>query len=192
MNRIFESTITVLFCLVCAATLFAKPIPQGSADPPNVVVFLVDDLGYMDIGANNPDCFYDTPNIDRFAKTGIRFTDGYAANPVCSPTRYSLLTGKYPTRVGATNFFSGTRAEKFKPAPLNDNMPLDEVTLPRALKKNGYATFFAGKWHLGEEESHYPQNFGFDVNMGGYHKGGPYTGKRYLSLIHISEPTRPY
>ena len=152
MNRIFESTITILFCLVCAATLFAKPIPQGSADPPNVVVFLVDDLGYMDIGANNPDCFYDTPNIDRFAKTGIRFTDGYAANPVCSPTRYSLLTGKYPTRVGATNFFSGTRAEKFKPAPLNDNMPLDEVTLPRALKKNGYATFFAGKWHLGEEK----------------------------------------
>ena len=181
MNRIFESTITILFCLVCAATLFAKPIPQGSADPPNVVVFLVDDLGYMDIGANNPDCFYDTPNIDRFAKTGIRFTDGYAANPVCSPTRYSLLTGKYPTRVGATNFFSGTRAGKFKPAPLNDNMPLDEVTLPRALKKNGYATFFAGKWHLGEEESHYPQNFGFDVNMGGYHKGGPYTGKRYFS-----------
>ena len=171
MNRFFQSTIAILFCLVCAVTLFAKPIPQDPTDPPNVVVFLVDDLGYMDIGANNPDCFYETPNIDRFATTGMRFTDGYAANPVCSPTRYSLLTGKYPTRVQATNFFSGKRAGKFQPAELNSNMPLDEVTLPRALKEKGYATFFAGKWHLGEKESHYPQNFGFDVNMGGYTKG---------------------
>ena len=68
-------------------------------NPLNYVVFLVDDLGYMDIGANNPNCFYETPNIDRLADSGMRFTDGYAANPVCSPTRYSLMTGKYPTRV---------------------------------------------------------------------------------------------
>ena len=60
-------------------------------------------------------------------------------------------------------------------------MPLDEITLPRALKEKGYATFFAGKWHLGEDEAHYPQNFGFDVNMGGYKRGGPYSGKRYFS-----------
>ena len=63
---------------------------------PNVVVFLVDDLGYMDVGANNPKCFYETPNVDALAKSGMRFTDGYAANPVCSPTRYALMTGKYP------------------------------------------------------------------------------------------------
>ncbi|MEM7477816.1 MAG: sulfatase-like hydrolase/transferase, partial [Planctomycetota bacterium] len=66
--------------------------------PPNIVVLLVDDLGYMDIGPNNPNCFYDTPNVDRLAASGMRFTDGYAANPVCSPTRYSLMTGKYPSR----------------------------------------------------------------------------------------------
>ena len=78
---------------------------------PNFVVFLVDDLGYMDIGANNPDCFYETPNIDRLAASGMRFTDGYAANPVCSPTRYSLMTGKYPSRVDATDWFSGSVRE---------------------------------------------------------------------------------
>ena len=148
---------------------------------PNVVVFLVDDLGYMDVGVNNPNCFYETPNIDKLAKSGMLFTDGYAANPVCSPTRYSLLTGKYPTRVQATNFFSGKRAGKFRPAPLNNKMPLEEVTLAEALKAEGYATFFAGKWHLGPDKKFYPQNQGFDVNIGGYHKGGPYTGKKYFA-----------
>lgn len=149
--------------------------------PPNIVVFLVDDLGQMDIGANNPNCFYETPNIDGFAKTAMRFTDGYAANPVCSPTRYSLMTGKYPSRVDATNFFSGRRGSKFRPAPLNDNMPLDEVTIAQLLKDQGYATFFAGKWHLGKTEEYYPQNRGFDINIGGYHKGGPYSGKKYFA-----------
>ena len=181
MNRFFLTTVTILFCSAWSAIAVAQPTSATPAGPPNVVVFLVDDLGYMDIGANNPKCFYDTPNIDRFATTAMRFTDGYAANPVCSPTRYSLLTGKYPTRVEATNFFSGNRAGKFRGAKLNNNMPLEEITLPRAMKEKGYATFFAGKWHLGEEESHYPQNFGFDVNMGGWKRGGPYTGKRYFS-----------
>ena len=153
----------------------------SAAQPPNVVVFLVDDLGYMDVGANNPDCFYETPNIDQLAKSGMRFTDGYAANPVCSPTRYSLMTGKYPTRARATNFFSGKRSGTFNPAPLNDNMPLDEITIAQALKGKGYATFFAGKWHLGSSEEYYPQNRGFDVNIGGYHRGGPYTGKKYFA-----------
>ena len=149
--------------------------------PPNVVVLLVDDLGYMDVGANNPDCFYETPHIDALSASGMRFTDGYAANPVCSPTRYSMLTGKYPTRVGATNFFSGKRGGKFKPAPLTNHMPLDEITIAQALKEKDYATFFAGKWHLGESEEYYPHNRGFDVNIGGWSRGGPYTGKRYFA-----------
>jgi len=164
----------------------ALVLAQGlcyAAEPktPNVVVFLVDDLGYMDIGANNPKCFYETPNIDRLAETGMRFTNGYAANPVCSPTRYSLMTGRYPTRVRATNYFSGKRAGTFKPAPLNDNMPLDEITVAQVLKTKGYATFFAGKWHLGGSEEYYPQNRGFDVNIGGHNRGGPYTGKKYFA-----------
>ncbi|MGJ8642599.1 MAG: sulfatase [Luteolibacter sp.] len=156
-----------------------------AAEKPNVVVFLVDDLGYMDIGANNPDCFYETPNIDALAAESMRFTDGYAANPVCSPTRYSLMTGKYPTRVGATNFFKHgkgkMRSGKFNPADVLHEMPMDEITLANALKDVGYATFFAGKWHMGHEKSSYPQHRGFDVNIGGHSAGGPYTGERYFA-----------
>ena len=161
-----------IFSMLAAVAVMAAP---------NVVVFLVDDLGYMDIGANNPNCFYDTPHIDALAKSGMRFTDGYAANPVCSPTRYALMTGKYPTRVRATNFFAGKRAGTFAPAPLNDRMPLDEVTLAQVLKKKNYATFFAGKWHLGPDKPYFPQNRGFDVNIGGHRAGGPYTGKKYFA-----------
>ncbi|MGB7347230.1 MAG: sulfatase [Pirellulaceae bacterium] len=172
------------FSLVCQATVVTCIAAERS---PNVVVFLVDDLGYMDIGANNPDCFYETPNIDALSESGMRFTDGYAANPVCSPTRYSLMTGKYPTRVQATNFFSGKRPGTFNPAPLNSNMPLGEITIAQAMKDKGYATFFAGKWHLGESEEYYPQNRGFDVNVGGHTKGGPYTGKRYFAPFENPE-----
>ena len=162
----------LLFYLLVYTTLSSKP---------NVVVFLVDDLGYMDIGANNPDCFYETPHINKLAATGMRFTDGYAANPVCSPTRYSLMTGKYPTRVQATNYFSGKRSGKFNPAPLHNKMDLDEITLAEILKKQGYQTFFAGKWHLGPSKEWWPKAQGFDINMGGWTKGGPYTGNKYFS-----------
>lgn len=173
--------ISRLLCGLAAFSLLFSSATAVAEDSPNVVVFLVDDLGFMDIGANNPDCFYETPHIDRLAKSGMRFTNGYAANPVCSPTRYSLMTGKYPTRVQATNFFSGKRSGKFHPAPLISEMPLDEVTLADALKTKDYATFFAGKWHLGGSEEYYPQNRGFDVNIGGHSRGGPYTGKKYFA-----------
>ena len=169
--------IRLSLCLGLAWCITAVAEPKQ----PNIVVFLVDDLGYADIGANNPNCFYETPHIDQLAASGTRFTDGYAANPVCSPTRYSLMTGKYPSRVDATNFFSGRRGGTFKPAPLVDNMPLEEITIAQVLKKQGYRTFFAGKWHLGKSEEYYPQNRGFDINMGGHVRGGPYTGKRYFS-----------
>ena len=183
----------VAVCVSVTQFLYAEspigvlPGNELSKKQPNIVVFLVDDLGYMDIGANNPDCFYETPNVDGLAKSGMRFTDGYAANPVCSPTRYSLMTGKYPTRAAATNFFSGKRGGKFNPAPLNDNMPLDEITIAQALKEKGYSTFFAGKWHLGPSEEFYPQNRGFDINIGGYHRGGPYTGKKYFAPFQNPE-----
>lgn len=175
-SGIFLKTLTIVF-LSAVVGLAARAAER----PPNIVVFLVDDLGYMDIGANNPHCFYETPNIDGLASSGMRFTDGYAANPVCSPTRYSLMTGKYPTRVGATNYFTGVRSGKFAPAPLNNHMPLDEVTLAQALKGQGYTTFFAGKWHLGESEEYFPQHRGFDFNVGGHSGGGPYTGKKYFA-----------
>lgn len=170
----------VLRLLLVGCSL-AVETDAAQSKKPNMVVFLVDDLGYMDIGANNPDCFYETPHIDALAASGTRFTNGYAANPVCSPTRYSLMTGKYPSRVDATNFFSGRRAGTFMPAPLVDNMPLDDITIAQVLKKQGYRTFFAGKWHLGGSEEYYPQNRGFDINMGGHVRGGPYTGNKYFS-----------
>lgn len=156
-------------------------LPAENRGISNVVFFLVDDLGYMDVSCNNPNTFYETPNIERLAKSGMRFTNGYAANPVCSPTRYSIMTGKYPTRVGATNFFSGVRAGRFLPAPLNDQMPLAETTLAEAFKEHGYTTFFAGKWHLGPTEEFWPQAQGFDINKGGNAQGGPYGGKKYFS-----------
>lgn len=170
-----------MLALVIITTVAVSASEPDSNSSPNVVVFLVDDLGYMDIGANNPDCFYETPSIDALSKSGLRFTNGYAANPVCSPTRFSLMTGKYPTRVGATNFFTGNRKGKFMGAELSNRMPLEEITLAQTLKSSGYATFFAGKWHLGPTEEYFPQNRGFDINLGGWNKGGPYTGKKYFA-----------
>ena len=151
-----------------------------TASAKNVVFFLVDDLGRMDVSPYNPDTFYETPNIQRLAASGMMFTNGYAANPVCSPTRYSIQTGKYPTRVMATNFFSGEREGKFKPAPLQDVMPLEEVTVAEAFKEGGYSTFFAGKWHLGPTEEFWPEHQGYDVNKGGFSRGGPYGPGKYF------------
>ena len=145
----------------------------AAAAGPNVVVFLVDDLGIMDVGAYNPNTFYETPNVDRLASQGVRFTDAYAANPVCSPTRYSIMTGKYPTRVAATNWFSGVREGRFRPAELNGHMPLDERTLGQALRDQGYRTAYVGKWHLGPTPEYWPEKRGFDVNVGGHNAGSP-------------------
>jgi len=163
--------------LTLLLTLAATTLLQGKS----YVLILVDDLGYMDIGAYNPKCFYETPNIDRLAQSGLKFTDGYAANPVCSPTRFGIQTGRYPTRKDATNFFSGRRGGKFACAPLHDRLDHDETTIAEALKEQGYATFFAGKWHLGPTEEFWPKKHGYDVNAGGFKAGGPYGGKKYFS-----------
>tara|TARA_R110002095_G_scaffold216596_1_gene214866 strand:- start:31992 stop:33476 length:1485 start_codon:yes stop_codon:yes gene_type:complete len=176
-----RSILMLMFTLLTLKSSLTYAVEKKQSKPLNFVFILVDDLGYMDVGCNNPDTFYETPHINQLAKTGMRFTNGYAANPVCSPTRYSIMTGKYPTRVDATNFFSGKRAGKFLPAPLNDKMPLNEVTIAEALKEHGYSTFFAGKWHLGPTEEFWPENQGFDINRAGWHRGGPYGGKKYFS-----------
>ncbi len=171
----------LLRILTIVCFLFLAAAYSHASDRMNVLFILVDDLGYMDIGAYNPNSFYETPNVDRLAKQGMRFTNGYAANPVCSPTRYSIMTGKHPSRVDATNFFAGARSGTFKPAPLNDRMPLSETTLAEAFQENGYATFFAGKWHLGPTEEFWPENQGFDVNKGGWRAGGPFKAGKFFS-----------
>jgi arylsulfatase A-like enzyme len=155
------------------------------ARQPNIVFFLADDLGRQDLGCYGSK-FYETPNLDRMAEEGARFTDAYAACPVCSPTRASILTGQWPQRTGITDYIGAAPPDKWNrntallPAPYGDRLALDSPTLAKALKKAGYATFFAGKWHLGPE-GFWPENQGFDINMGGIDRGGPYGGKKYFS-----------
>lgn len=162
---------TALLGIAVAAHPAIAPAQDGGAGP-NFVFFLADDLGYMDVGFNNPATFYETPNLDRLASEGMIFTDFYAACQVCSPTRSSILTGKTPARTGNTNYFTGLRAGKFEPAPMVNELPQDETTLAEALKEHGYRTFFAGKWHLGGGGS-LPTDHGFDINKGGGENGHP-------------------
>ena len=138
---------------------------------PNFVFFLIDDLGWADLGCYGSK-FYETPNIDRLAQEGMRFTDAYAACPVCSPTRASIMTGKYPARLNLTNFLIGKRQGKLNPPDYIHQMPLEEVTVAEALKEAGYVTCFVGKWHLGGEP-YWPEHQGFDINIGGTSSGMP-------------------
>ena len=169
--------------LAGAWTRFATAKENVPRKKPNFVFFLIDDLGWRDVGCFGS-TFYETPNIDRLARDGMRFTDAYAACPVCSPTRASIMTGKYPARLHLTDFLVGRRWPKDSPiVPIPDwqkFLPLEEVTIAEALKESGYATFFAGKWHLGLE-GFWPEDQGFDVNKGGIDRGGPYGGKKYFS-----------
>ena len=160
-----------MFGFVALSLCLAPPL-RAADDKLNFLFILADDLGYMDVGFNNAKTFYETPNLDLLAASGMVFTDFYAACQVCSPTRASILTGKYPARADTTNFFSGRRAGKFLPANFETQMALEEVTVAEALKEHDYRTFFAGKWHLGGQ-GHSPTDQGFDINKGGGENGLP-------------------
>ena len=151
-----------------------KPAGGSAGKKVNFVFFLIDDMGWRDAGCYGS-TFYETPNIDRLASEGMRFTDAYAACPVCSPTRASIMTGKYPARLNLTNFLVGRRWPKnspILPPEWRHQMPLEEVTIAEALKEAGYVTCFIGKWHLGKEP-YYPEHQGFDINIGGTRSGAP-------------------
>lgn len=170
-------TTLAVFLMLAAGASAAPPPPK-----PNFVFILADDLGVMDIGCFNPKTFYETPNIDSLARKGMRFTQGYAACPVCSPTRASIMTGKYPPRVGITDYIGANRPGKLKPAPNSDHLALSEVTLAERLRDAGYATFFSGKWHLGNGE-YSPSAQGFGPGLVGnnqfyYPSGGPVPNHR--------------
>jgi arylsulfatase A-like enzyme len=140
----------------------------------NFVFFLVDDMGMMDLGTYGS-TFHETPNIDQLGKTGMKFNFGYAACPVCSPTRASIMTGRHPVRVDITDWIPGSsnnKKNKLLHPEDRDNLALKEVTIAEELKSHGYQTFFAGKWHLGNE-GHWPTDQGFDINIGGNHRGSP-------------------
>ncbi len=163
---------------VAAAEKLKETLPPKESQT-NFVFFLVDDLGWADLQCFGS-TFHETPNIDRLAASGMKFTNAYAACPVCSPTRASIMTGRHPVRVDITDWIPGMQRKKdsnpkFAHVSDRDSLALDEVTIAEALKENGYQTFFAGKWHLGNEGS-LPTDQGFDFNLGGFEKGSPPSG----------------
>lgn len=142
---------------------------------PNIIFILVDDLGWRDIGSYGSQ-FYETPCIDALACESVRFTNAYAAAPVCSPTRASIMSGKYPARIGTTRHIGPSFPKgKLLEAPYTDHLPLEEFSMARAMKEGGYSTWHVGKWHLGGRE-YYPEKHGFEVNIGGCDWGLPKNG----------------
>jgi len=178
-------------------------IAAAEERPLNVLIIFVDDLGVMDISPYNPETFYDTPSLQSFAESGVIFTNGYSASPVCSPARSAMMTGQWPARTRNTNFFGGpnqhfgqslpentdpiaygdlkqTRNRPVWPAPYLGQLAEAHTSMGEAFKAKGYRTFHAGKWHLGPEGS-WPEDHGFDYNLGGHSGGGPYGGDKYFS-----------
>jgi len=173
------------------ATALSLSRLAGAADrssrPPNILFILIDDMGWMDSTVYGSR-YYDTPNVERLAERSMLFTDAYAANPLCSPTRASILTGKYPARLAIT-----APAGHLPPLPPDQPLlptegpahqkvlipesrrflPLEERTIAEALREAGYRTGFIGKWHLGQPEEYWPQHQGFEINVGGGGYPGP-------------------
>ena len=150
---------------------------------PNVIFILADDYGWNDLSCMGSQ-YYETPNLDRLAKHGVKFTNAYAACQVSSPSRASIMTGKYTPRHGVTDWIgeksgedwrSMKRHSKLLPADYAWSLPADEYTLAECLRDNGYTTFIAGKWHLGDEGS-WPEDHGFEINKGGWTAGSPSGG----------------
>lgn len=157
---------------------------------PNIIFLLADDLGWADLGCYG-NTFHETPNLDKLASEGVQFQRAYAACAVCSPTRASIMTGKYPARLKITDWIPGVvyPYAKFQTAKMRYELPKEEDILPEILHENGYATYHVGKWHLGETEAFWPHNRGFDVNIGGHSKGQP--GSYFYPYKNVT-PTADY
>lgn len=178
--------ILLLFWVSCVA-----------ARPPNIILILADDFGWRDSSAYGSE-FYQTPGIERLAREGVRFTDAYAANPLCSPTRASILTGQYPGRLNFTAAsgheesvilepHASKRAAPDKPATVPQSrtrLPIEYVTYAELLCEAGYATAFMGKWHLGREP-YLPENQGFETVVGGRQHPGPPPPGRYFAPWNV-------
>lgn len=186
-----QRPLPVLFLLFVIAVACQK---QQEADLPNIVLIVVDDLGYSDVGYMKQQPAIRTPNIDKLARSGMVFSDAYAAAPVCSPTRASLMTGKYPATLKLTCHIPGMGMEKYleklskgrklREAYFLDHLPEEEVTIAEVLKERAYVTGYIGKWHLGGDGSihtkdgivnaaYHPEKQGYDVNIGGCAYGQP-------------------
>ncbi|NNC90671.1 MAG: sulfatase [Akkermansiaceae bacterium] len=161
----------------------AKPQAGGVSDAtpartlPNILFVLVDDLGWRDLACyGHP--IHETPNIDALAERGMRFTNAYAACPICAPSRAAILTGKFPSNTGfVDNYRSVHKGETLQRAKERQFLDLEEVTLAEAFKAGGYQTGFLGKWHLSQGmEPRLPTDQGFDVNVAGSFWGHPLKG----------------
>lgn len=169
---------------------------QAADRKPNILFILVDDYGIMDVGIEGS-TFYETPHVDALARSGMRFTQGYAACQVCSPSRASIMLGKYPGRHGITDWIGAGVGEAFaKQRHTRLLVPeyvralsAADTTLAEALKEAGYATFFAGKWHIGGKGS-WPEDHGFEINKGGWDAGSP-SGGYYAPWKNPNLPSGP-
>ncbi len=206
MKRKLTCILPLLLALSCSTQQrkSVESTEESTVARPNIILFLVDDMGWQDTSVpfhseTTPfNRFYRTPNMERLAKEGIRFTQAYSA-AVCSPTRTSILTGKNPARHGVTNWTlrkdqdSSGKTDRLKSPDWNLNgIQPDTPTLPRLLKEQGYRTILAGKAHFGAKGTpgENPENLGFDVNIAGHAAGAPgsYQGKNNYRKDPDGEP----
>lgn len=169
LNRILAGLLLAVFPSLASETLAAQTNRQ------NVILILADDLGWKDLSCYGSD-FYKSPNIDKLAQDGIRFTESYSACTVCSPTRAAIMTGKYPARLHITDWIPGQMPEnpKLVVPDWTKYLPLEETTIADAFHSAGYATASIGKWHLGGP-AYYPDKHGFDINIAGTEAAQPTT-----------------
>jgi len=164
--------LVLFFGFISCITLNKNSKTSNSSVKQNVIFFLVDDFGWMDTSYQGSK-FYETPNIDKIANESMQFEQAYAAHPRCVPSRFAMITGKYPARMGIPG----------KGGKDAGNLKKSEFGIGKAFKQGGYTTFFAGKWHLASDEV-YPEDQGFDYNFGGGHAGAP---KSYFYPYNIQK-----
>lgn len=179
-------SLLLLVSIVHAST--AQPRRSG---PPNIVFILADDLGWTDLGSYGSD-LYQTPNLDRLAREGMRFTQAYSACTVCSPTRAAIMTGQHPARTRVTDWIAGHNLPRARLAvpDWTKFLDLDLYNVAEALRDASYATGHFGKWHLGMTEDLWPEHQGFDVNRGGWRMGQP-TGAAGGGNVYFSPYGNP-
>ncbi|MFK7790774.1 MAG: sulfatase [Phycisphaeraceae bacterium] len=183
--KLFYAALLLLCLQGCTGN---KHVAGSQAGPPNIIVIMVDDMGWADLACYG-NTIAQTPALDRFAKQGMLFTDAYAASPVCSPTRAAMMTGMSPARLHLTNHAGGhppgfaPKGKTLAEAPMVYNLALSHTTIAERLRDAGYSTAHIGKWHLSstrhsrdkslKQEQLYPEHQGFDINIGGFSSGGP-------------------